>query len=391
MAIRKRSWKTPNGEPRTSWQYSYTGSDGKRYAKQFKTKSEAIAHETRVRAELAQGTHVSESSSCTVDEAAELWIRAGEHDGLEATTIRQRVQHRKHLKPFIGHERLVRLTTPRIEALKDQLVEKKGRPMARRILTSLKGILAEARRRGLIGHDPAASVRVIVRRAEAMDDERAPIPSKSEIKLLLSKAQELWPSMSRLSTGKEQKVLYSPWRVLFNVALFTGLRQSEIRGLRWADIDLKAARLSVRQRADRWGKIGVPKSKAGKRDIPLAPGVLNLLREWKLVSPKFESDLVFPNEHGRPILGTNLYHQGWLPLLKACGLFDEVTGPKITFHSLRHAFASLMIEARWQPKKVQATMGHSSIQVTYDVYGKLFEEHQHDADAIASIEVSLLR
>jgi integrase len=58
-------------------------------------------------------------------------------------------------------------------------------------------------------------------------------------------------------------------------AIFTGMRLSELRGLRWSDVDLEAGIIHVRQRADAWGTIGPPKSKAGKRDIPLAPLVLN--------------------------------------------------------------------------------------------------------------------
>jgi integrase len=61
------------------------------------------------------------------------------------------------------------------------------------------------------------------------------------------------------------------WRPLVVTAIFTGLRASELRGLRWDDVDLDKAELTVRQRADRWGSIGSPKSDAGKRDVPLAP------------------------------------------------------------------------------------------------------------------------
>ena len=82
-------------------------------------------------------------------------------------------------------------------------------------------------------------------------------------------------------------------------AIFTGLRASELRGLRWADVDFEARALHVRQRADRFNSIGPPKSEAGERTVPLPPLVVNVLREWKLACPK--RDTGRKDEQGRAI------------------------------------------------------------------------------------------
>ncbi len=63
--------------------------------------------------------------------------------------------------------------------------------------------------------------------------------------------------------------------------MFTGLRSSELRGLRWLDVDLKGGKIQVRQRADRRNVIGEPKSESGNRTIPISPHVFNTLKEWK--------------------------------------------------------------------------------------------------------------
>jgi integrase len=68
------------------------------------------------------------------------------------------------------------------------------------------------------------------------------------------------------------------------VGLADGARASELRGLPWRDVDLDAGVVHVRQRADKGGNIGPPKSKRGKRDIPLAPIVVNALRQWHRIS-----------------------------------------------------------------------------------------------------------
>jgi integrase len=78
-------------------------------------------------------------------------------------------------------------------------------------------------------------------------------------------------------------------RVLLMAAALAGLRASELRGLRWDDVDLKRVEVRVHQRADRYGVIGKPKSESAERTIPLGPMLLNTLKEWKLACPKGEA------------------------------------------------------------------------------------------------------
>jgi integrase len=167
-------------------------------------------------------------------------------------------------------------------------------------------------------------------------------------------------------------------------AIFTGLRASELRGLRWTDIDLDGGELTVRQRADRWGSIGSPKSDAGKRSVPLAPIVVNTLRQWRLACPKGEGDLVFPTSQGKP-----RHTRGLAPLQEAAGISEGGT-PKYGMHALRHAAASLFIEQGFAPKRVQAPMGHSTIQMTFDTYGHLFPAPEDDKAAMRQLQARLV-
>jgi integrase len=86
--------------------------------------------------------------------------------------------------------------------------------------------------------------------------------------------------------------------LFFLTAIFAGLRASELRGLRWCDIDFRKSELHVRQRAARYNRIGPPKSESCERTIPLPPAVALALREWKLACPKGDLDLVFPTSTG---------------------------------------------------------------------------------------------
>jgi integrase len=392
-SLRKRI--LPSGEVR--WLVDYRDSGGKRRAKQFETKRDADAYMVKARAEVAAGVHVADSQSVTLGEAADLWVAAGERDRLEATTIRQRQQHVDlHIKPLIGTSRLSRLNAPMVQEFVDRLVETRSRAMSRRVVTSLKGILANAQRRGLIAHNPALVAKVAKRRDEAEESDSVQLPPKAHLKRMITKSAELWPMSKKNSRGE---ILTCCWRPLILTAIFTGMRASELRGLTWENVDFETGQISVRQRADRYNRLGMPKSKAGRRDIPMAPLVANTLREWKLACPTTSLDLVFPSERGAILWHTNLYTQCFLRLLDACGLMIVVPvelgkelcmQPPYNFHALRHAAASLFIEQGWTPKKVQTIMGHSSIQVTFDIYGHLFPSPDDDVEAMAQIEARLL-
>jgi integrase len=159
--------------------------------------------------------------------------------------------------------------------------------------------------------------------------------------------------------------VHGQWRPFILTAIFTGLRASELRGLMWNDIELDRAVLHVRRRADRWNVLGAPKSDSSKRDVPLAPMVVNALKEWKLACPKGELGLVFPTGNGTIWSLPNLYRS-------LSPVQEQLIGKAYGLHSFRHAAASLFIAEGFSPKRVQALMGHSSIQVTFDTYGHLF-------------------
>lgn len=383
--IRKRT--LPSGVIR--WEVAYIDGGGKRRAKLFKTKGAAQAWLVDAQHDLKRGLHTAGSVSPTVKEAAELWIKRCNDKKLEAMTVKGYEEHVDlHIVPFIGAKKLADLTVPTVNAFADQLRDAgRSGEMIRRVIRSLGGIFKEARRRGLSNTAPTAGLDLDLPDRE---DPRPVIPSKAELNAIINGA-----------SGR--------WRPVMLVAIFCGLRASELRGLRWADIDFDARRLSLTQRADASHKIGRLKSKAAYRSIPCPPMVLNSLREWRLVCPKGDLGLVFPNGIGKVESHSNLIDRGLEPILKAAGLMeirqltdaarkpvvDPAGVPKMVetgkygMHSLRHACASLWIEGGKNPKAIQTMMGHSSIKVTYDVYGHLFADADADQKAAEDIETRL--
>lgn len=178
--------------------------------------------------------------------------------------------------------------------------------------------------------------------------------------------------------------------VLYVVAVHTGLRQGELLGLKWTDVDMagETGRLSVRRslkKVEGGLAFGPPKNRASRRGVPLnrtaAAALVDHRRrqnEERLRPPGEawdDHDLVFPNRAGHPTDHNNLYRREYLPLLARAGL----AGEGFTFHALRHAFATALLSRKEHPKKVQALMGHSSIVQTMDTYSHLLEDIGGDA------------
>jgi integrase len=307
---------------------------------------------------------------------------------LERTTLEDYRGHfDHHIAPLIGTLKLADLTVPAVRAFEDKLREPDDRhptgrspAMVKKILVSLSSILADAQDRGLVAQNVARHRRSHknghaearkMRRVEVGRD----IPTVAEIRALLP----------HLGSGRARPLLLT--------AIFTGLRASELRGLRWEDLDLAKSEVHVRQRADRFATIGPTKSASGRRTVPLLPMVVNALRQWRLACPH-GSDLVFPNRGGQPIALQTIVRIHWHPVQIAAGLVTadgKEARPKYTgFHALRHFYASWCINRKADGglelpiKVVQGCLGHASIQMTADRYGHLFPRADDAAEMLAA-------
>jgi integrase len=361
MSVRKHHWTTRKGEPREAWLVDYTDGSGTRRAKFFRRKKDADAYHASVRVEVAAGVHTPPSRSITVKAAAEDWLRWVELENRErATIVGYRVLVDKHIVPRLGATKLAALTTPRIEKFRDDLVEALGRSLAKRVLGRLKAILKDAKRRGNVAQNVATDVKVDTNsRHKERLEIGTHIPSREEIRRLVDAAPE----------GRA--------RALIMAAAFTGLRASELRGLRWEDVDLKHNVIRVHQRADRYNEIGRPKSASGERTVPIGSMVANTLRLWKAACPP--GDLVFGTRNRQPDGLSNIVNRIWMPLQIKAGVVGADAKAKYPgFHSLRHFYASWCINRRRDgglelpAKTVQTRLGHASIVLTLDRYGHLF-------------------
>jgi integrase len=171
---------------------------------------------------------------------------------------------------------------------------------------------------------------------------------------------------------------------LYVLAVHTGLRQGELLGLKWSDLD--DGKVSVRRAlkiTEHGLGFGSTKNKASRRSVTLNQTAADALRAHRtrqnaerLEAPEwFDADLVFPNRVGKPMDPNNLYHREYKPILKRAGLAEH----GFTFHALRNTFATALFARGEHPKKVQSLLGHSSITQTMDTYSHLIDGIGGDA------------
>lgn len=251
MSIRKRTWITGKGEEKTAWVVDYVDTKGVRRLKTFAKKKDADQFAATAKVEVREGTHVADRETVTVAEAGKLWIATSEAAGLERVTVETyRARSDLHVAPFIGTEKMSKITVP-VVSFADRLREEGRSPaMVKKALTALGAILSDAQERGLSTRN---AVKEMSRRRNGSEKRSkrllqpgADIPLPEDIRAFLA-------------------VLDGRWRPVLLTAVFSGLRSSELRGLRWQDVDFAKGEISVRQRTDRYGEIGNTKSHSSQR------------------------------------------------------------------------------------------------------------------------------
>jgi integrase len=205
-----------------------------------------------------------------------------------------------------------------------------------------------------------------------------------------------------LGTAKRTSRYYR----LYLTAALTGMRQSELCGLKWENVDLLTGRIAVQTVFYRLAGRQIwkePKSTSSRRSVPISPELaeelLTLKREqdaWRkeLGTEYHDHGLAFAQDNGRPLHAHNIVRRDFRRVLKAAfakvdrstdpPTVDETTVPKITFHSLRHSFASLLVRYGTHMKVVQSLLGHSSVSISMDLYSHLQPAQRDEAIRTAS-------
>lgn len=268
----------------------------------------------------------------------------------------------QYLRPRFGSMHLKNVTRDDLKTMINELVEKDlSRNTIRNVLCVIRSMFNQAIESGIVESNPAARLGRFTRTAKTPETKGTALTSK-EVEQFLSAAKKIC-------------LEYHP---LFLVAVRAGLRRGELVALQWGDLQFgvdenDANRFILVQHNYVCREHTTTKSKKSRR-VDMSREVrraLVELRDQHLLAAYLKgktditSDLVFPSPDGGILDPDNLYHRYFIPVLTGAGI------RKIRLHDLRHTFGSLLIQNGASIVYVKEQMGHSSIQITVDIYGHL--------------------
>jgi integrase len=333
---------------------------GRKVTRQADTQRDAVRA-------LADLRHLRDSGAnperVTVAEWLARWLERKRRDGTRTNTLRGYSSRVAALSAGLGTRTLAALTPGDVEAYTAAMLEAGSAPRtAAHHRAVLANALHDAERDGLVHRNVAA----LARPPRVERCERVPL-SPAQVRDLFAALED------------------DPWRAVYMLAGTLGLRQGEVLALRWADVDLAAAEVRVRQTVRRVKGRGdvyePPKSARSARALPLTPVLVAALRDRREHQAREaahagglwrDTGLVFTAVDG-----------GGLPpvsVLRRLYATQEAAGvPRATFHDLRHSAASAMAATGVPPRVAASILGHSHVSTTLDVYTHVLDDAARDA------------
>ncbi len=331
----------------------YTSAGRKRRTVYGKTRAEVATKLAKAISNRADGL-TFDAKNLTLGKYLDSWLKDSVQDTVRLTTYQgyERIV-RLHIKPTLESIKLDRITPLHVRGLYRERLEFGLAPrMVQLIHTTLHKALKQAVADDLIPRNVTEAV-------------KAPRPVSKEM-------QPLSPDQARalLGAARGEKL-----EALYVLALTTGMRQGELLGLKWEDVEMESGTLHVRRTLSTAMGEGFsfnpPKTSKSRRSIKIPQLALQSLRRhrtaqleerMKVAGLWKDHDLVFTTGVGTPVSRADLITRSFKPLLRKADL------PNVRFHDLRHTCATVLLGKGVHVKLVQELLGHSTIAVTLDTY-----------------------
>jgi integrase len=317
-----------------------------------KTQAEVRVKLTKALSDRIDGI-VYDDENMTLGEYLDVWLKGSVYGSVRQSTYdRDTSLVNNHIKPLLGGLKLKKLNSAHIQSFyRDRLDTGLSTSTVHKMHDILRRGLAQAVKWHLVPRNVAD----VVKPPRSVPKEMVALSAEETRRLLDAAAED------RLEA-------------LYKLAVHTGMRQGELLALRWQDVDVENAVVSVRRTLTRSGgkvTFGEPKTKKSRRSIRLTPQATEALRahlerqlrDMEILGDRYrDQGLVFTTDTGAPINPSNLRQRSLAPLLKRAGL------PHMRFHDLRHTCATLLLSRGVHPKFVQELLGHATIAITLDTY-----------------------
>lgn len=338
---------------------AYDAISKRKVSKTFRTLGAARRWRATAQMQAAKGVRLAGTSQ-TLRASAEAFA-----DGIASGAIRTKAGERYkpsvvreyerslrlHVLPTLGGAKLSKIQRRDVQRLVDELLASGADPSTmRNALKPLQVIYRRAIEDGDLALNPCERLRLPAARGRR---ERIAAPAEAAALIAALRAED---------------------RALWGCAFYAGLRRGELRALLWNDVDLADGLIRVERSMSGHGETHDPKSRAGRRGVPIVATLRDLLVEHKLAARR-DTGLVFGSTATQPFTPTAVRKRA-LTAWRRAGL------DPIGLHECRHTFASLLIAAGVNAKAITAYLGHASIQTTFDLYGHLMPGNEDEAVAL---------
>lgn len=354
-----------NGKEHYYYAFEVKDKDGKRKTikkRGFKGKTEAKNAEREARLNWDKGTYIDPSKMLYREYVTD-WLE--KKQDINKKTRKTNEGHlNNHIIPELGHIPLQKINVTHIESF-IAAIQKKGLAdgTVRKIYNLVQTSFNSAIRKEIISKNPF----------DLLDKSDKPKTGKPKVDYWTK--EEVKTFLKSIENHRH--------KIIFILAIYTGMRQGEILALRWRDVDTENKQLRISQILDYDNTIEKRvKTDAGYRSVTISDFVVSELKKQRaqIVKEKlaakegeyFDNDLVVCRTNGMPVSKSN-FHKFWVRKLDKSGV------RKIRFHDLRHTCASLLFSAGVHPKVVQELLGHKSIKITLDTYSHMLPNIQSEA------------
>jgi integrase len=330
---------------REGWQVRWHADDGKQKARMFGKKVDADRWAAEVEHKKATGTYIDPAGGqLRFGEYAEQWLAL--QVWRPSTRLQAETNLRNHALPAFGHRPLSAIRTSEVQAWVKRLSDELAPSTVTTVHHYVRSILKAAVRDRLIASSPCTDIRL-----PKQERPRVVPLEVGQVGALASAVPERWRAAVLLAAG-------------------TGLRQGEVFGLTLGNVHLLRRMLTVdHQLLTPVGDpplLGPPKTPASYRTVPMPQMVIDVVAAHLAHYPAtHEWGLIFTTEAGGPVR-RNRVGGMWQAAARKVGL------PGVTFHSLRHHYASLLIRSGCSVKAVQEALGHATAAETLDTYAHLW-------------------
>lgn len=361
------------------WMFkTYLGTDanGKQITttrRNFNTKKEAQLALSRLKVQFEKGEYNKpKEDRYTFNQVFEIWKNNYELTVKESTFVKVMSQYGFHILPIFGSKYIDDISVIDIQNYANDKVNKFVN--YRNLITNISRIFDYAINIGLIDANPTKRISIPKRKISVGDNKKQNYYTKTELKHFLD-----------LSREQQPYYIYA----FFQLLAYSGCRKGEILGLQWRSVSFKDNHINIIQTLasgkDNRLYLEQPKTKHSKRIVSLDKQTMEVLKHWKKEQRKMMFQLGYNTMNDEQLVFSNIensFLQVSKPRKWMLQTIHKNNLKEISIHGFRHTHATLLLEAGVSPKVISERLGHSSIQITLDLYSHVTEEMEREVPDI---------